>query len=163
MNSKIKNTLTKYNENNINKLDIYFGKFENSITFNKNLNNNFYEKFYKYIVEQNFQHKKYENTIINNNNQYLNKSKNKCYIKKNINNVKGINCLYIYYNEIIEDYSNFSCSRNYNTLKQKINEFKINNEIYIYFTENQIKISVELNHNIDLTIPLLEKLLAISI
>ena len=163
MNSKIKNALTKYNENNINKLDIYFGKFENSITFNKNLNNNFYEKFYKNILEQNCQHKKYENNIINNNNQFLNKSNNKCYIKNNINKYKGINCLYIYYNEIIQEYSNFSCSKNYNILKQKIEEFKINNEISIYFTDNQIKISVELNHNIDLTIPLLEKLLTISI
>ena len=68
-----------------------------------------------------------------------------------------------YYNEKHIDQAHFSCLKHYNKYNIDIIEFNINDYFKILFCENEykqlnIKININLNHNIDNTIHLLKKI-----
>jgi hypothetical protein len=153
-------TLLNYNEHNINKLDIYFGSFKDSSIFNKKLDSVEFNSFLELISSKNYSMKQYKLKIYQHGTHYYDFYSKKYVCKTNINKLKSDKHLYITYLEEVKEAYNFDCQRDFNVLEQAVTEFKVNNEISIYFiNNNQIKIGIILNHNVDHSTKLLEKVL----
>jgi hypothetical protein len=157
-------TLLNYNSNNINKLDIYFGAFTTSSKdasiFNKKIDLTEFNKYYEEISSKNYSMKQYKQKIYQHGTNYYDIYSKKYVCKTNISNLKSDKHLYITYLETLKESYHFDCQRDFNVLEQSVTEFKVNNEISIYFiNNNQIKIGIILNHNVDHTIKLFEKVL----
>ena len=169
MNSKIKNIILKYNEKNISNLDIYFGTNilsgkTNNIIFDKSISNETFNSLLDKISTHNYKNTIYKQKIYNVNSNYLNINSKKHTTKSNLNSLFDDNKLYIYYSENKLPYNSFPSNKNYNIIEQHINQYTINNEINLLFiNNNQLKISLILNHNIDHSIEQLEHLFTISI
>ena len=160
MNKKIKSLILNYQDNLINSLDIYFGKLQNNILFEKNLDKNLFNAIYKTMQIKNYKYNKYDIIQYNYNNDYLTINTKKYISKKNIQTFHINDSLFAIYLKEDKPYSDFSNKKNYNKLTKSIEEFSINNEIKILFiNNNQIKLEITLNHNIDNTIPILDDLL----
>lgn len=160
MNTKIKSRLLNHTDNKQNTLDIYFGTLKNKVVFNKNLDQEYFKHLFEKIQLKNYKFSKFSKTIYNHVNDYL-ILENKQYITKTnklplIFNSKA----FVFYFKEEKHYTEFSNKKTYNEIHQKIENFKVNDEINILFiNNNQIKISVSLNHNLDNTMPILEELL----
>jgi len=169
MNSKIKNIILKYKEKNITNLDIYFGtnilsQKTNNIIFDKSISNSKFNSLLDKISTNNYKNTIYKQKIYNVNSNYLNLNSKKHTTKSNINSLFDDDKLYLYYSENEEQYNSFPSNKNYNIIEQHINQYTINNEINLLFiNNNQLKISLLINHNIDHTIKQLESLFTISI
>ena len=160
----------EYKKKNINKLEIYIGNYSinnDSIIFNKNIDKEKYDLLFSKFI--NYKSFIYNQTIYNYNNNYLyitnlNNKKTYQYFKKlNINKIKNNSNLILFYNEKHIDQAHFSCLKHYNKYNIDIIEFNINDYFKILFCENEykqlnIKININLNHNIDNTIHLLKKI-----
>ena len=160
MNSKIKSRLLNYSNNNQNTLDIYIGSLQNKVVFNKNLEAGYFKHCFEKIQLNNYKFTKFSRTIYNNVNDYL-ILENKQYISKtNKLPIVFDKKAFVFYKKEEKHFTEFSNKKTYNEIHQKIDNFKVNDEINILFiNNNQIKISVSLNHNLDNTIPILEDLL----
>ena len=160
MNSKIKSRLLNHSDNNQNTLDIYIGTLKNKVIFNKNLDLEYFKDFFEKIQQKNYKFTKFSRTIYNHVNDYL-ILENKQYISKtNKLPIVFDKKAFVFYFKEEKHYTEFSNKKTYNEIHQKIENFKVNDEINILFiNNNQIKINVSLNHNLDHTIPILEKLL----
>ena len=153
-------TLLNYSVNNINKLDIYFGTFTTSSKdvsiFNKNLDLSVFNSMLELISSKNYSMKQYKLKIHHHGTNYYDIYSKKYTSKTNISNLKSDKNLYITYLEKKKESYHFDCQREFNVLEQSITEFKVNNEISIHFiNNNQIKIGVTLNHNVDNSIKIL--------
>ena len=160
MNSKIKSRLLNHSDNNQNTLDIYIGTLKNKVIFNKNLDLEYFKDFFEKIQQKNYKFTKFSRTIYNHVNDYL-ILENKQYISKtNKLPIVFDKKAFVFYFKEEKHYTEFSNKKTYNKIHQKIDSFQVNDEINILFiNNNQIKINVSLNHNLDHTIPILEKLL----
>jgi hypothetical protein len=167
MNKKLKNKLFNYNTNNINKLNIYYGKTiisNKNIIFNKEISSQLFNTLFSTISSKNYNNVNLKQTIYNINSNYLNLNTKKHTINSNINNIVDDTNLYVYYYQKDCDYTEFPLSKDYNIITQTINKFIVNNEISILFiNNNQIKIEILVNHNIDNSIKILDNLFTISI
>ena len=169
MHSKIKNTILKYTEKNITNLDIYFGNNilsnkTNNIIFNKTISKEEFNLFLEKISLLNYKNTIYKQKIYNINSSYLNSESKKHTMKSNINSLFDNNKLYIYYYENECPYHSFPSNKNYNIIEQHINKYTINNEIDVLFINNdQIKISLIINHNIDHSIKQIEHLFTLYV
>jgi len=168
MNKKLTNKLLNYNTNNINKLNIYFGtpiiSHKNNIIFNKEIPTQLFNTLFNTISSKNYNNINLKQTIYNTNSNYLNLNTKKHAIKTNINTMLDDDKLYVYYHEKDEGCTEFPCTKDYNIITQNINKFIVNNEISILFVDNnQVKIDILVNHNIDNSIKILDNLFAISI
>ena len=156
-------TLLNYNINNINQLEIYFGTFKDlskdASIFSKKLDSTEFNKYYEEISSKNYSLKHYKQKIYQHANNYYDIYSKKYSSKTNISKLKSDKHLYITYLETLKESYHFDCQRDFNVVEQSVAEFKVNNEISIYFiNNNQIKIGLTLNHNVDYTIKLLENL-----
>ena len=160
MNSKIKSRLLNHSDNKQNTLDIYIGTLKNKVIFNKNLDPVYFKAFFEKIQLKNYKFTKFNRTIYNHVNDYL-ILENKQYISKtNKLPIVFDEKAFVFYFKEEKHYTEFSNKKTYNEIHQKIDSFQVNDEINILFiNNNQIKINVSLNHNLDHTIPILEKLL----
>ena len=159
---QIENKLLKFKENNINTLDIFFGSYLNNNIFNKKLDATYYNNILDILINKNYSIKKYNIKLYNYGINYLDVGSKIHYKKTNVNKLSTDTNLYITYLNTNDHYYNFPCKKNYHALEQSINEFKINDEISIMFiNNNQIKINIKLNHNIDLSIKKLNELFLI--
>lgn len=153
--------LLNYKQKNINKCTIYLGNLEiknkNITIFNKNINN--IKHYLNIISTKNYKHNSFNTKIINYNNHYLDTQSNIHFKKTNINHTYINNLLLLTYLETKLPINEFSCKQNYNILEESIIKFIVNNEISILFNNSSIKIDIIVNHNIDNTIKLLNKLL----
>lgn len=168
MNKNIENTILDFKSNNINKLDIYLGTpnidSKDISIFNKKIDLTKFNTLLKLIGSKHYNNKLYNKKIYHYSSNYYD-IYSKQYLKKT-NNRKNIidNNLYITYLETPLNNYDFSCHQHFHILEQVVNEYSINNELFISFiNKNQIKITAYLNHNIDLTIKELEKLIAITV
>ena len=162
MNKQIENKIFKFKENNINTLDIFFGKYLNNHIFNKKLDANYYNTILNIFINKNYKRKKYNIKLYNYGINYLDHKSKKHWNKTNINQLYTNKNLYITYLNTDSYYYNFPCKKNYHVLEHCINEFKINDEIsFMFINNNQIKINIKLNHNIDLSIKKLNELFLI--
>jgi hypothetical protein len=153
-------TLLNYSSNNINKLDIYFGTFTTSSKdasiFNKKLDSTEFNKYYEEISSKNYSMKHYKQKMYQHGTNYYDIYSKKYSSKTNISKLKSDKHLYITYLETLKESYHFDCQRDFNVIEQSVAEFKVNNEISIYFiNNNQIKIGVTLNHNVDHSIKIL--------
>ena len=165
LSNTLKTYLTNYNSNKINTLDMYIGHYiiknKNNIVFNKNISKENYNKYLnKYLLYKNIS---YNQSIYRDNNNYLYINNNReHYFKTNFKNFNLDNVLLVSYNKQCKSYSEFPCKKTYNIIKNKIIKFIINDEISILFIEENeilnIKIEIDINHNIDLSIKFLENL-----
>ena len=168
MNNTIKNTILDFKSKNINKLDIYLGTTHISSKdisiFNKKIDSTKFNTLLKIIGSKHYTNKLYNKKIYHYSSSYYDIYSKKYLKKTNFNkNIIGNN-LYIIYLESKLNNSFFSCQQHFHILEQSVNEYFINNELSISFiNKNQIKITACFNHNIDLTIKELEKLIAITV
>jgi len=169
MNSKIKNIILKYKEQNFTNLDIYFGNNilsgkTNNIIFNKTISNERFNSLLEKISTCNYKNTIYKQKIYNINSNFLDINSKKHTIKSNIKSLFDNEKLYIYYSENQNTYDSFPSNKSYNIIEQHVNKYTINNEInLIFINNNQIKISLILNHNIDHSIKQIDNLFTISI
>ena len=162
MNKQIESKLLKFKENNINTLDIFLGSYLNTNIFNKKIDISNFNNILDILINKNYIRKKYNLKLYNYGIHYLEHYSKKHWNKTNINKLSSNTNLYITYLNTESHYYNFPCKKNYHVLEQCINEFKINDEISIIFiNNNQIKINIKLNHNIDLSIKKLNELFLI--
>lgn len=168
MNKNIEKTILDFKSNNINKLDIYLGttniNSKDITIFNKKIDSTKFNTLLKLIGSKHYSNKIYNQKIYHYSSNYYDIYSKK-YLKKtnNSNSIIDTN-LYITYLETTLNNYDFSCQQHFHILEQAVNEYNINNELSISFiNKNQIKITAHLNHNIDLTIKELEKLIAITI
>lgn len=159
MNTQIENKLLKYKENNINTLDIFLGSYINKTIFNKKLDEKYYNTILELLINKNYIKKYYNIKLYNYGINYLEYNSKSHWKKTNINQLQTNTNLFITYLNTEDQEHNFPCKKNYHVLEQSITEFKINDEICIIFiNNNQIKINIILNHNIDLSIKKLKEL-----
>ena len=162
MNTKIKSKLLNYCDNNQNSLDIYIGKLQNKTVFKKNVEQKYFNKCYQTIQMKNYKFTKFNRTIYNYVNDYLTLEDKQYISKSNILPISFNNKLFAFYNRNEKHFTEFSNKKNYNKIQQKVDKFQVNEEVNVLFiNNNQIKITVDLNHNIDNTIPVLEELIKI--
>ena len=157
-------TLLNYNVNNINKLDVYYGSFKDASKdasiFSKKLDSTEFNSIFDNMTSKNYSMRQYKQKLYQHGTNYYDIYSKKYVCKTNISNIKSDKHLYITYLETQKESYHFDCQREFNVLEQSITEFKVNNEISIYFiNNNQIKLGVALNHNVDHSIKLLEKVL----
>ena len=167
MNKIIENTILDFKSNNINKLEIYLGtptiNSKDITIFNKKIDSSKFTILLNLIVSKNYINKIYNQKIYNYSSKYYDMYSKQYFKKTNFKNIIDNN-LYIIYLESSLNYKDFSCHKNFHIVEQSINEYSINNELSILFiNKNQIKIIAHLNHNIDLTLKELNKLIAITV
>ena len=159
MNKQLESTLLKFKQNNINTLDIVLGSYLNKNIFNKKLDENYFKTILENILDKNYSKKQFNVKVYNYGINFLEYYSKKHFKNTNVNRFITNNNLYITYLSTEEQHYNFPCKKDYHILEQSILEFKINDEICIKFiNNNQIKINVKLNHNIDLSIEKLKDL-----
>ena len=168
MNKTIQNYILDFKSNNINKLDIYLGSThinsKDNTIFNKKISIYKFNTLLDLIVSNNYNNKLYNKKIYNYSSNYYDIYSKKYFKKTNSRKYIIDNNLYITYLESQLNNYDLSCQKNFHILEQTINEYSINNELSILFiNKNQIKITVKLNHNIDLTLKEVEKLIAITV
>lgn len=155
------------NNNKINKLDIFIGKTtlinNGNKLFSKTISKAEYDKLFNKFIKNKFIN--YKEQLYRYSNSYLsitNDNKNhykKTYYKNFIND----KYLFILYNQSDEPYVDFTCKKDYHIIINNITKFFINNEISILFIENKnkyiIKLEINVNHNIDLTLKIINSLI----
>ena len=161
MNKLQENVLLNYNKNKINSVEIIFGTFQYKNKFNKKLDSKYYNKLYNLFLTYKYKH--ITKIIYYYNNHYLENINNRSiHYYKNYNKIyKLTNALMIANNKEELNSSEFSCGNNYVRIQENITRFIINPELSIEFIENNlgIKITVSLNHNIDITIKKINEIL----
>jgi hypothetical protein len=163
MNKQLENTLLKFKENNINNLDIFLGKYLNNTIFNKKLDENYYNTILDICINKNYTRTNFNLKIYNYGINYLDYLSKRHWTKTNIKHITNNNTkLFVTYLNTPDIYYHFPCKKNYHVTEQNIHNFKINDEISIMFiNNNQIKINIKLNYNIDLAIKTLKDLFKI--
>ena len=119
MNSKIKSKLLNHSDNNQNTLDIYIGTLKNKITFNKNLDLEYFKLCFETIQVKNYKFSKFNRTIYNHVNDYL-ILENKQYISKT-NKLPIIfdSKAFVFYNKEEKHFTEFSNKQMDSYLKRR--------------------------------------------
>ena len=166
LNKQLLSLLINHKSNKINKLDICIGKLELNYNKNKLFSKNISKYDYDQILNKFLKYKftNYKEQLYRYSNSYLSlKNKNKRHYNKiNFKNFIHNKYLFLAYSENDVPYTDFTCKKHYHITNNNITKFVINNEISILFIENKnkfnIKLEINVDHNIDLTINTLESI-----